>query len=336
MKKNFIVFSLISIMLILSLSACQNTNTATKIGVSFGVGQAVRWEHEKEYMEQRAKELGADIEVRLNRTDEPKTQQQDCFEMIDSGIDVLIIVPRDSNNVSDIVAYAKEHGVFVISYSRIVLGEKIDLFVGYDSNRIGQRMGQYLTETVFEGDYILLRGDKNDSNANALYDGAMRYIDPIKSNINIIFDESVPNWSTEEAERMVMEAVASNDNHVDAILAPNDKLAGACAEALKKLGVTEHVVITGMDAELDAVKRIVDGTQDATIYMDLKELASVAVNEAVHLARKEKVNVNAEFDNGSEELIDAYLITGQLVVKENIDKVLIESGYNTKEEVYQN
>lgn len=333
MLKKLLCVVLPVILLACCLPGCTAAKTI-KIGVSFGVGAAARWEKEEGYMKDRAKELGVEIETRLNRTDEPKTQQDDCFELIDSGIDVLLLTPRDVTKVSEILAYAKEKGVYVISYARVVLGEKVDLFVGYDSNRIGQKMGQYLTETVYKGDYILLRGDTGDNNATLLYEGAMRYIDTVKDSINVLADESVTGWSPDEAKRIVTEAVSGNGNHVDAILAPNDAIAGACAEALKDLGVTEHVVITGMDSELEAAKRIVAGQQDMTVYMDLKELACTAVDEAVHMARGEKVNVNAEFDNRSGETIDANLITGEIVTKEKLDKVLIDSGFFTKEQVY--
>lgn len=334
MKKRIFMITMLSLILVLSLSACSNKKEPTKIGVSLGVGKAIRWEEEKAYMEARAKEVGADIEVRLNQTDEPKTQQEDCFEMIDNGIDVLILTARDVNKVDDILAYAKDHKVPVVAYARALTNENVNLFVGYDSNRIGQKMGQYLSEKVSKGDYIILQGDENDANAKLLYDGAMRYIDPIKGNLNIILDASVPGWSSDEAEKMVIEAVSANGNNVDAILASNDKLAGASAEALNKLGITKHVEITGMDAELDAIKRILAGTQDSTIYMDLKELSTIAVDEAIHLAKGEKVNVNAEFSDSNGRSVDANLITGQLIVKENIDKILIDSGYFTKEEVY--
>lgn len=334
MKKRILAFFLSVILLTLALTSCTKPNNTVKIGVSFGVGKATRWVNEQGYMEARAKELGVDIETRLNITDEPKTQQQDCFEMIDSGIDVLILIPRDASKVEEILSYAKKKNVPVVAYARAIVDERIDLFIGYDSDRIGQKMGQYLAESVYEGDYILLHGDENDNNAILVSEGAMRYIDPIKDGINIILDASVPGWSPEEAEKMVYDAVAANGNNVDAILAPNDKLAGACVKALKALGVTKHVVITGMDAELDAVKRIIDGTQDCTIYMDLKELATTAIDEALNLAKNEKVNTNAKFDNGSGILINSNLITGQLIVKENIDKLLIDTGYFTKEEVY--
>lgn len=333
MFKRFLTLVLVPALLITGFSACGLNKTA-KIGVSFGAGPAVRWDHEKEYMEAHAKEIGADIEIRLNRTDEPKTQTEDCIEMIDSGIDVLILMPRKVDQMSEILAYAKKKNVPVISYARAILGEKVDLYVGYDSNRIGQKMGQYLSELVYEGDYILLEGDPGDNNALMLYEGAMRYIDPIKDSIHIILEEAVVGWSADEAKRLVTEAITNNGNHVDAILAPNDTIAGACAEVVAELGLKNHVVITGMDADLAAAQRIVAGTQDMTVYMDLKELANIAVDEAYHMATGQTVNVNAAFDNKSGSTIDANLITGQMVTKENLDRLLIDSGYFTKEEVY--
>ncbi len=331
-----IFFCFLSVILIASfcLTGCGKSASDVKIGVSFGVGAAARWPMEQQYMEERAKELGIQIETRLNTTDEPKTQLEDCKEMIDSGIDVLILVPRDVNKTEEILNYAKEKKIKVVDYARVILGNSADLFVGYDSEKIGQSMGQYLAELVYEGDYIILQGDPSDYNATLLNKGALHYIDPIRDNINVILEEAVPGWSADEAKQMVKDAVAANGNKVDAILAPNDKIAGACAEALSELGVTKHVVITGMDAELDAAKRLVAGTQDMTVYMDLKDLARTAVDEAYKLSMGEEPGVNAKYDNQSENGIDSYLINGQVITSKNLDKILIESGYFTKEEIY--
>lgn len=333
MKKVISLFCAAALVLS-TLSGCGGGKQTIKIGVSFGVGPALRWEQEAAYMEARAQELDAEIEVRLNRTDEPKNQQEDCFELIDSGIDVLVLTPRDVTKVGDILDYAREKKVPVISYARVVLGQQVDLFVGYDSSRIGQDLGRYLSEMVYEGDYLILWGDPGDNNATLLGEGAMRYIEALGDSINIIGNEAVNGWSPDEAKKIVLDTVGKNGNHVDAILAPNDKIAGACAEALAELGVTEHVVITGMDAEPDAARRIVAGTQDVTIYMDLKELATTAIDQAVKLAKGEKPDVNSPFDNQSGETINANLITGRLITAKNIDSILIESGYLTREQVY--
>ncbi len=330
-----ILLCVLSAMLILGVAGCAGSAKKPKIGVSFGVGAAVRWPSEKAFMEKRAEELGVEIEARLNTDEAAKPQLEDCKELIDSGIDVLIYTPRDAEHADDVLDYAKSKNVKVINYARVVLGnDSVDLFVGYDSRRIGQMLGQYLSELVYEGDYILLSGDEGDFNAKLLNDGAMVYIDPIRPNVNVILESAVAGWSPEEAEAMVKEAVAANGNSVDAILAPNDKIAGGCAAALEELGVEKHVVITGMDAELDALKRIVAGKQDVTMYMNLEELARKAVDEAYDMAMGKAADVNAKFDNNTAGGIEAYLIAGQLVTAKNIDKIIVDGGVFTKEEIY--
>lgn len=89
-----------------------------------------------------------------------------------------------------------------------------------------------------------------------------------------------------------------------------------------------------MDAELPAIKRLVNGTQDATVYMDLKAMAVTAANEAYNLATNKPTNVNAAFDNKSASTIKAYLVNGKIITRENIDRQLIDTGVYTREEVY--
>ena len=322
--------------LLLGLGGCEDNSRKVKIGVSIGAGGAARWQKDMAFMQERAKALGADIELRLNLPDSSKTQAEDCLEMLSDGIDVLIITPNNTRKVDDVLMYAKQKNTKVVSYARAVMGGSVDLFVGYDCYKIGQNMGQHLTEKVYHGDIIVLKGDVNDFNTPFLYYGAMKYIKPLIENgkLNMVLDAYVPKWSPAEAKKLVKEAVAANGNRIDAIFASNDRLAGAAAEALEELHVTNHAVITGMDAELAAIKRILAGTQDATIYMDLRELAYAAVDEAYNLATKKKVNVNSELGNDGSNKINAFLINGKVVTRENINKVLIEPGHFTKEDIY--
>ncbi|CAK7039064.1 substrate-binding domain-containing protein [uncultured Phascolarctobacterium sp.] len=330
-----IVGVLCILVLVLSMAGCSETLKKPKIGVSFGVGGASRWPKEKIFMELRAQELGADIDVRFNTGDKPTTQDEDCKELIDSGIDVLILIPRDVRKIDEVLTYAKKKNVKIISYTRAVLDQRVDLFIGYDTYKIGQNMGKHLAERVYKGNFIILKGDKGDFNTELLYTGAKKYIEPmVGSGVTIILDDYVPGWSADRAKAMVIEAALKNGNKIDAILTPNDGLAGGAAAAVAELGLKNNVVITGMDAELPAVKRIVDGKQDMTVYMDLKSLAATAVDKAYAMARGEKVTANAELDAPTGEQIKAYLITGKMVTKENLDKTLIETNYYTKEQVY--
>lgn len=318
-------------------TGCSEVVKKTKVGVSFGVGGSKRWYNEKAFMEDYAKKLDMEIEVRINTNDKLKPQTEDCIELIDSGVDVLIITPRDTRKMSEVIDYAKKKNVKIISYARAILDSRVDLCIGYDTYKIGQNMGKYLSERVYKGNFIILKGDRWDFNTPLLYNGAKKYIEPmVGAGVNVILDEYVPGWSRDKAREMVKAAVLQNDKQIDAILTPNDGLAGGAAAAIKELGIKNHVVITGMDAEPEAVKRLIAGTQDMTVYMDLKKLAETAMDEAYAMAQNGKMTANAELDIKNGEKVKAYLVTGEMVTKENIDKVLIESGYYTKEQIYGN
>lgn len=322
----------------LCLPACDNAANSPKgkVGISFSKGSASRWKKEAAFMQERANALGLDVDIRFDTSGDPEKQVVDCLELIDEGVSVLIIMPRNVKQMGEVLVYAAQKGVKIISYARAMMDGKVDLFVGYDCYKIGQSLGKHLTEKVYKGDVIVLKGDPDDFNTPLLYYGAMQYIRPLvgEDGLRIILDSYVAKWSPSEAKKLVKEAVAANNNHVDAIFAPNDKLAEASAAALQELNVTTPVVITGMDAELAALKRLVNGTQDVTVYLDLKDIAYAAVDEANNIIKRKEMRVNSVLDNDKDEKIKAYLVNGKIVTRENIDKVLIEPGYYSKEEIY--
>lgn len=334
MKKTLKTLCLV--MLVCCLIACEKEKEKVKIGVSFGVGEAVRWPQELEHMKNRAKKLDVELETRLNKGNTEKTQEEDCKEMVDSGIDVLIVTPRNIYEASEIVKYAKEHDVKVISYARLIWEEEIDLFVGYDTYLVGCDIGKYATEKVYKGDYIILKGDENDTNTFDLYNGMMKYVEELKdSDINVIEDAYVTGWDPEVAKQIVRAALDKNGNKVDAILAPNDKLAAASIEVLEERGILDGVLVTGMDAELSALQRIVTNKQSCSVYMNLQDLAVAAIDRAIELASEDEVGANGEVDNGGKKKIKTHLFSGTVISAENIDKVLIDTKVFTKGEIYQ-
>lgn len=336
MKKVLLAIGLVAV---LGVAVCFAINAWTapplRIGVSLGVGTAARWAKEIEHMKERAQELGIEIETRFSTVTEPKAQIEDCVEMIDSGIGVLIITARDAEKLAGVLRYAKKKKVKVIAYARAIINDDVDLFIGYDTYRIGQSMGQYLTEKVYKGDIIILKGDENDFNTPLLYSGAMKYMQPMidAGGLRVILNTFIPNWSPSAAKEAVKKAIAANGNRIDAILAPNDRFAGAAAEALQELNITHHVVITGMDAEIDALKRLLNGTQDITVYLEFRGLARTAVDEAYNLLVNKKAVVNSQVATENTVKIDAYLINGKVVTRENIESVLIEPGYISREAI---
>ena len=106
-------------LLLFLCAGCKDTGKP-RLGISFGVGESKRWPYEMSVMTGRAEELGMDVDARLNKTDTPKTQTQDCIDMMDNGISVLILVPRDWSKTDEILDYARKKNVKVISYARSV------------------------------------------------------------------------------------------------------------------------------------------------------------------------------------------------------------------------
>lgn len=318
----------------LSLTGCGELGAKKKIAASFGVGAATRWSKEKVYMEQRAKELGVDFTAHLNSTGSAEDQIKECMQLIDQGISVLIIMPKDPTKMSALVDYAHSRNVKIIAYARPIINQKTDLFIGYDNYRIGQTEGLYAVEMVHVGNFIILKGDSTDNNALELYQGIMKQVQPAENEgVKIILDEFVPGWSPAKAKEMVRAALLKNNKKIDAILAPNDKIAASSIEVLTELNIKNKVIVTGMDAELAAVKRIIAGSQSMTVYLDLKELAYTAIDQAVSINSNKKFSTNAEFKSKNIS-IPAHLVSGKVVTKENIDKVLIDTGVYTYEQVY--
>lgn len=336
-RKTFIY--LCTLLLVVAMSGCSmfEKSVPNKVGISFGVGHAARWAKERDFMVARAKELGMETVVRFNTAAaDQKTQQQDCRELIDSGIGVLIIMPRDSTKFTEIVDYAHSKNVKVIAYARPLANKNSDLFVGYDTYRIGQTEGLYAVEMVSKGNYIILKGDKNDYNSVSLYDGIMKHLQPAVADggVKIILDDFVPGWSPAKAKEMVKDTLLKNNKQISAILTPNDKIAGAAIEALKELGITNKVIVTGMDAELAAVKRVINDEQSMTVALNLKDLANTAIEQAHNYITKREFGTNSEFVDSRGQKIPSYLISGKVITKETLDKFLIEPGIYTKEQVY--
>lgn len=319
---------------ILLAEGCETTPSRPRIGVSLNASSAMRWQKEKAYMEERAVTLDADIDVRLNTADTPEEQLRDCAELMDSGIQVLILASKYPGNMPPVLERARKEKISVIAYSRPLSGSS-GFYIGFDSIQIGRSMGIFLTELVHKGDYVILRGDRDDANSELIYEGVRDCLDESGSGIRILLDFHVPGWSPDKAKVMVKETVAANGNKVDAILAFNDRLAGAALEALDELGVTMPVQIVGCDATLYAVRRIARDRQAMTVCLDFKRLAYTAVDEAVRLARGYNFRANSTIKLREDELAnDAILLPCQEIIKQNIDSKLIRTGYYTHEEIY--
>jgi D-xylose transport system substrate-binding protein len=259
-----------------------------------------------------------------------------CENLLAQGIDILIIAPHDATSAAAIVDQAHKEGIKVISYDRLVLNTDMDLYISFDNFQVGFLQGKYLTNLVPKGNYIVLGGAPTDNNAKLFKAGAMSVIKPLadKGDIKIVMDQWVTDWQPTVAMNLVQNALTANNNKIDAVLAPNDNTAGGVIQALAQVGLAGKVPVTGQDAEVTAAQRVVKGTQSMTIFKDTRVLAETALKAAINLVNGQNPQATSKVNNNKMD-VPSILLTPVVVDKNNLDAVLIASGYLKKSDVYK-
>lgn len=307
-----------------------------RIGFSMDTLKEERWQRDKQLVEQRAKERGAVLDIQVaNGDDAVQTEQAD--NLLTKGVDVLIVAPHNGDIAASIVEAAHRKGVPVISYDRLIRNADEDLYISHQVERIGEMQAEYALQHAPKGNYVLIGGSPTDYNAILLRQGQMKVLDPVikRGDIKIISDQFAREWKAEEALRMTEDALTRTNNNIQAIVASNDGTAGGAISALEAAGLGGKVLVTGQDAQKDAMQRIVKGTQTMTVYKPIKPLAFGAVDAAILLAEGKPVNAPDKINNGKKD-IPAILLTPIAVDKSNIDSTVIKDGYHTHKDIYGN
>ncbi len=330
------LFTIVSILLLLMSCTSSKKSDTLVIGLSLPTQRQERWVRDKETMEAYAAEKGVKVLVQISDED-ARMQANQVENLLTQGIDVLVIAPHDSKAAATLVDQAHREGVKVISYDRLILECDVDLYLSFDNVEVGRIQGQYITKTVPQGDYVILSGAPTDNNAKLFKQGAMELIQPLIDNgaIKVVLEQAVDNWEPKNSLRLMEQALTKANNKIDAVLAPNDGTAGGAIEALATQGLAGKVPITGQDAQVDAAIRIVKGTQSMTVFKDTRKLGKAAVDAAILMAKGEFPDTKGKTVNNGKFDVKSQLLTPVEVTKENIDEVLIESGYLKKEEVYR-
>ncbi len=301
------------------------------VGLSLPSMKEPRWVRDKEAMEAYAKDKGIILKVETNDYDADKQAAQ-VENLISQGIDVLILPPIDTLAAAELVEKAHKAGIKVICYEALARNSDVDLFVAFNNIRVGELQGRYITEKIPKGNYIILSGIPDIG----YKEGVMEFVQPLVNigNIKIVADRIIRLENPGTAFNIVRDALIANNNKIDAIFTPNDSVAGAVIEALKAQGLAGKVAVTGVNADLTALSRIIEGTQLMTVFKDTRELAKAAMEAAVKLSNEGIIKIDKTINNGNID-VPAILISPIAIDKTNIDKVLIDSGYYTKEEVYK-
>lgn len=295
-----------------------------------------RWQKDRDLFVNRANELGAEVIVQ-SADGKDETQIKQAESLLIQGVDVLVVIPHNSEVSATIVEKAKKENVPVISYDRLIRNSEPDLYISFDNERVGEMQAKYLVEKAPKGNYILIGGAPTDNNAQLFRKGQMNILQPLidKGDIKIVADQWAKDWLADEALKHTENALTQQKNDVVAIVASNDATAGGAIQPLVRQGLAGKVVVSGQDADLAGLQRIVQGTQTMTVYKPVSKLAIRSAEAAVSLAKKEKLETNGKINNGKID-VPSILLEPISVDKNNLDATVIKDGFHKREDVYKN
>lgn len=326
---------LMSAMLVLASNATYADTKNPKIGFSIDDLRLERWTRDRDFFVAAAEKLGAKVYVQSADASEQRQISQ-IENLISRGVDVLVIVPFNATVLSNTIREAKKAGIKVLSYDRLILNADIDAYISFDNEKVGEMQAEGVVKVRPKGNYYLLGGAPTDNNAKVLREGQMKVLQPLidKGDIKIVGTQWVKEWSSSEALSIVENALTANNNKIDAIVASNDGTAGGAIQALAAQKMSGNVPVSGQDADLAAVKRVIAGTQAMTVYKPLKTIANEAAKLAVQLVRNEKPAFNSEYQNGLKK-VDTVLLKPTPLTKTNVS-LLVDDGFYTKAQIYGN
>ncbi len=338
MKRAILLLPSIVLILLFGCASDQtfkNDDNVIKIGYIYETMTVERWQIDRDIFVASVKELGAQPFVK-NAYESSERQIEQCKEMVDQGMDVLVIVAYDKDALTELVRYAHSHNVKVIAYDRLIRNANVDLYISFDNTTVGELMGESAVKAVPKGNYLILNGTKKDNNSSHLNRGYYSVLTPYieKGDIEVVGETWVEAWR-DEGSYQYTSSVLNGGNTFDAVIAANDRLAEGAVKALSENRLAGKVFVTGQDAELAACQRIVEGTQNMTVYKPISVLAKGAAELAVKLAEGEDIGPCDKIWDGTYD-VNCIYYEPILVTKENIVDTVIKGGFYTLDQVYAN
>jgi D-xylose transport system substrate-binding protein len=258
---------------------------------------------------------------------------------IANGADVIVVSPLDESAGSAVSAKAQAAHVPVVSYDGLLTGAPIDYYVSFDNEKVGALQGQYLVDHLKAGSsVVMINGDQTIAPGRQFKEGAHTALDPLfeSGKLKLAYESDTAQFDPAKAQASMEQALTKLGDKVDAVLAPNDGIAGAVINALAARHLAGKVLVTGQDATDAGLQRIVLGQQSMTVYKALKAEAEAAAKAAFALASgktdelKSLSNGTTNNDAGD---VPSQLLAPLAVTMDNIATTIFADGFTTADKV---
>jgi D-xylose transport system substrate-binding protein len=338
-----LVVATAAVSMALTMAACGKTGGTSggddkgrTIGLLMPDNVTARYERfDKPLIEAKIKELCSDCTISYdNAGGDASKQAQQVNSMITKGVKVLILDAQDAVGIESSVKAAVDRGIKVVAYDRLAQGP-VSAYVSYDNEKVGELQGQALLDALGakatpQANVVMINGDDADPNAAQFKAGAHKILD---GKVKIAYEQSGV-WKDTIANQKVTAAITRlGKANIAGVYSANDTMAGGIATALKGAGIS--VPLTGQDADLAAVQRILSGTQTATVYKAYKPEADATAEIAVNLLNGKPVTTvtGTTAKSGSGQDVPAKLLTAVSVTKTNIEDTVMKDGMYTAAQV---
>ena len=328
-------------------------STGKRVAVAMPTQSSERWINDGSNMKQKLEALGYEVDLQYAE-DDVQAQVSQIENMIAAGADCLVIAAVDSSALVNVEAQAKEAGIPIIAYDRLLMDtDAVSYYATFDNKGVGTAIGKYIeeskdlknTDETYTIEFFM--GSPDDNNAVMLYNGLMEVLQPYlddgtlvcKSGRTSFDDTCILRWSQETAQQNCenyLTGFYANDK-LDICATAFDGFAYGCKAALEGAGYKvgeDWPLITGQDAELMATKNIIAGSQTMSIYKDTRLLADKCVTmvQAVLEGSEPEINDKEQYDNGK-LVVPSYLCTPVAVDKDNYKEIIVDGGYYTEEQL---
>ncbi|MER6785386.1 substrate-binding domain-containing protein [Streptomyces sp. NPDC000658] len=343
-----VVIGATAVSMALSIAACgkagdkgsdsgSSSSGDKSIGLLLPDSVTARYEKfDKPYFDAKVKALCSDCKLEYaNAAADPGKQAQQVSNMVTKGVKVIVISAQDSAAIKSSIKSAVDKGVKVVAYDRLAQGP-VSAYVSFDNVKVGELQGQALLDALGakatpKSKIVMINGDDADPNAAQFKQGAHKILD---GKVDIAYEQSGLWKDTVAAQKMSAAITQLGAKNITGVYAANDGMAGGIANTLKGAKIS-NIPLTGQDAELAAIQRIVAGTQSATVYKAYKPEAETAAQLAVNLLEGKDIKslATATLTSGSGDKVPSQLLTPVSVTKANIKDTVIKDGLYTAADI---
>ena len=321
------------------------------VGVAMPTKDLQRWNQDGEYMKAMLEEAGYDVDLQYGAND-VQTQLSQIENMIANGCKVLVIASIDGSSLGTVLAQAKENGIPVIAYDRLIMdSDAVSYYATFDNWLVGTKQGEFIEEQLglkdgkgpFNIEFIT--GSPDDNNINFFFDGAMSILQPYLDNGQLVcpsgqtakLDVATQGWDTAKAQERfenILSSFYGDGTQLDAVLASNDSTARGVENALESSYTGAWPVITGQDCDIAIMKNLIDGKQAMSVFKDTRTLAArvVTMVDSLMKGTAPEVNNTTDYDNGV-YVVPSYLCGPVACTADNYQEILIDSGYYTMDAI---